>query len=125
MRKQIGKIKNAVEARRQRRRLKIRKTVIGTELRPRVCVTKSNKNIFVQVIDDSNSKTLFSVQTFGKNAVKGAVANVEGGKLVGSNVAETLKSKNINAVVFDRSGNRYAGMVAAVADGIRENGIQV
>ena len=125
MRKQIGKIRSAEEARRERRRLKIRKTVIGTEVRPRVCVSKSNKNIFVQVINDSNGKTLFSVQTFGKNGVKGAKANVEGGKLVGANVAEGLKSKNIESVVFDRSGHKYAGVIAAVADGIRENGIRV
>jgi len=111
--------------RKERRRLKIRKTVIGSDLRPRVCISKSNKNIFVQVIDDAASKTLFSAQTFGKNAVKGAKANVEGAKLVGAAVAEGLKSKKIEAVVFDRAGNKYAGIVAAIADGIRENGIRV
>ncbi len=125
MRKQIRKIKTLAGARKERRRLKIRKTVIGTEARPRVCVSKGNKNIFVQVIDDAASRTIFSAQTFGKNAVKGAKGNVEGAKLVGVTIAEGLKSKKIENVVFDRAGNKYAGIVAAIADGIRENGIRV
>lgn len=124
MRKPNGKVKNASAERRLRRKLSIRKQVIGSTERPRVCVSKSNKNIFVQVIDDSVSKTLFSVQTFGKNAVD-AKANKDGAKVVGAKIAEQLKGKSIERVVFDRSGYKYHGVVAALADSIRENGIQV
>jgi len=124
MRKPNGKIKNASAERRLRRKLSIRKQIVGSTERPRVCVSKSNKNIFVQVIDDSASKTLFSVQTFGKNAVD-AKANKDGAKAVGAKVAEQLKGKSIERVVFDRSGYKYHGVVAALADSIRENGIQV
>ena len=124
MRKPNGKIKNASAERRLRRKLSIRKQIVGSAERPRVSVTKSNKNIFVQVIDDAESKTLFSVQTFGKNSV-GAKANKDGAKVVGAKVAEQLKGKSIDRVVFDRSGYKYHGVVAALADSIRENGIQV
>jgi large subunit ribosomal protein L18 len=125
MRKKQEKIKNPSEANRQRRKLRIRKTVIGTSQRPRICTNKTNKHIFVQVIDDAANKTLFSVQTFGKNAVQGASGNIEGGKLVGARVAELLKEKKIENAVYDRNGFRYAGVVASVASSIRENGIQV
>jgi len=124
MRKPNGKIKNASAARRLRRKLSIRKQIVGSTERPRVCISKSDKNIFVQVIDDSVSKTLFSVQTFGKNAVN-AKANKDGAKVVGAKIAEQLKGESIERVVFDRSGYKYHGVVAALADSIRENGIQV
>lgn len=125
MRKQQGKIKSPSEATRHRRKLKIRKTVNGTAERPRICTNKTNKHIFVQVIDDASGKTMFSVQTFGKHAVQGASGNVEGGKLVGAKVAELLKEKKIENAVYDRNGFRYTGVIASVASSIRENGIQV
>ena len=125
MRKKIGIIKVASLAKRQRRRLGIRKKIIGTVARPRVCVTKTNKNIFVQVIDDQTSKTLLSVQTFGKNAVSGAGCNIDGAKKIGTEVAKSLKSKKIESAVFDRAGLKYTGVLAALADSIRENGIQI
>ena len=68
MRKPVGKIKSDSLAKRVRRKLSIRKKVAGTALRPRVCVTRSNKHLRVQVINDDEGKTLFSVQTFGKEA---------------------------------------------------------
>ena len=124
MRKPNGKIRSESERKRVRRKLAIRKNVNGDAERPRICVTKTNKNLFVQVVNDADSKTLFSVQTFGKNAV-GAKANKEGAKAVGEKVAEGLKGKNISRAVFDRGGNKYHGVVAAIADAIRENGVQV
>ncbi len=124
MRKPQGKELNANKAKKLRRKLSIRKTLVGTTERPRVCTTKSNKHLVVQVVDDSQNKTLFSVQTFGKNGVK-ARCNVEGGKLVGAQVAEKLKANNLTEVVFDRSGNRYTGVIASIADAMRENGIKV
>lgn len=123
MRKKQGKIKSESLARRVRRKLSIRRKINGTTECPRLCVTKSNKNLFVQVVDDSTSKTLFSVQTFGKNAVKVA-ATKDGAKEVGAKVAGQLKEKNISSVVFDRSGNKYHGVIAALADSVRENGIK-
>lgn len=125
MRKPIGKIKNASLARRVRRKLSIRSKLAGVTSRPRICVSKTNKHLRVQVIDDSVSKTLFSVQTYGKSAVAPATNNKEGGKAIGNKLAEELKSKNITNVVFDRSGYTYTGVIAAIADSMRENGIKL
>lgn len=124
MRKPKKKVLNTNKAKQLRRKLSIRKTIIGTTERPRVCTVKSNKHLVVQVVDDSQNKTLFSVQTFGKNGVQ-AKCNVEGGKVVGASVAEKLKAANLTEVVFDRAGNRYTGVIKAVADTMRENGIKV
>ena len=124
IRKPKGKIRNASEARRLRRKLAIRKTVNGSAERPRLSVTRSNKHLAIQVIDDAASKTLFSVQTYGKNAVE-AKNNVEGAKVVGAKLAEELKAKKINTAVFDRNGLKYHGVVAAVVESARENGIQI
>jgi len=125
MRKQKGKIRNESEARRYRRKLSIRSRISGTTERPRICVSKSNKHLTVQVIDDASQKTLLSVQTYGKTAVAGASNNVEGAKLVGAKLAEGLKSQKIETCVFDRAGYKYHGVIAALADSIRENGIKL
>lgn len=125
MRKPFGKIVNESDARKLRRKLSIRKKVNGSAERPRVCVTRSNKHINVQIVDDEAGKTLFSVATFGKNGVAGAKKNKDGAKQVGAKVAEGLKTRNIETAVFDRAGLRYHGVVAALADGIRENGIKL
>jgi large subunit ribosomal protein L18 len=125
MRKPQGKIKNDSVEKRTRRKLSIRKKVIGSSERPRICVSKTNKHLSVQVIDDQTSKTILCVQTFGKKAVQGAANNVEGAKVVGAKVAEALKSQKLNVAVFDRAGYKYTGVVAALANAIRENGIQV
>lgn len=124
MRKSLKKIKNASKAKEQRRKLSIRKKIIGTTERPRVCATKTNSNLFVQVVDDSTNKTLFSVQTFGKNAV-GSSANAESAKVVGTAVAKGLADKNIKNAVFDRNGKKYTGVIATLATSIREAGIQI
>jgi large subunit ribosomal protein L18 len=124
MRKVHKKIKNESKAKEYRRKLSIRKKINGTAERPRVCATKSNKNIFVQVVDDVAGKTLFSVQTYGKTAV-GNGANAEAAKAVGAAVAKGLSEKNISNAVFDRNGKKYTGVVAAIAQTIRENGIQI
>ncbi len=125
MRKQIAKIKNDSDKRRYRRRLSIRMKVEGTTERPRICAFRSNKHITVQVIDDSQNKTLFSVQTFGKNAVVGAKATKEGAKLVGAALAEKMKGAKLEKAVFDRAGYKYTGVVASLVEAVRENGIQI
>ena len=124
MRKQLGKLKNAAEARRYRRKLSIRAKLSGTSVRPRICAARTNKHLTVQVIDDATSKTLLCVQTFGKTAVK-ASNNVEGAKVVGGAVAEALKGIKVEAAVFDRAGYKYHGVIAALVESIRENGIQI
>lgn len=124
MRRPIGKVHNIKQAKRLRRKLSIRKKVIGTAERPRVCTIRSNRHFVVQVINDMESKTIASIQTFGKNAVKSKV-NREGGKLIGQAVAKQLKARDIGQVVFDRNGNIYTGIIAAVAEGLREEGIKV
>jgi large subunit ribosomal protein L18 len=124
MRKNIAKIKNETKAKEYRRKLSIRKKVVGSAEKPRLAVTKSNKHLRVQIIDDVKSATLFSVQTYGKTKVANS-CNAEGAKKVGAEVAATLKKNNLNKAVFDRSGKQYTGVIKALADSIRENGIQI
>lgn len=124
MRKQLGKIKNEKKRREYRKKLSIRKTVIGTTERPRLCVVKTNKHLQVQVVNDEENKTLFSVQTFGKDKVADS-ANIENAKKVGAAVAQKLLDNKIEAAVFDRNGKIYTGVVAAVADAVRENKIKL
>lgn len=124
MRKNIAKIKNETKAKEYRRKLSIRKKVVGSAEKPRLAVTKSNKHLRVQIIDDVKSATIFSVQTYGKTKVANS-CNAEGAKKVGAEVAATLKKNNLNKAVFDRSGKQYTGVIKALADSIRENGIQI
>jgi large subunit ribosomal protein L18 len=124
MRKPLGKIRSESKLRQVRRKLKIRKVIVGTTDKPRICVGKTNKHLRVQVVDDSVNKTLFSVQTFGKSKV-GTSANKESAKLIGAKVAEQLKAHKIESVLFDRNGNMYTGVIATVADAMRENGIKL
>ena len=124
MRKNIAKIKNETKAKEYRRKLSIRKKIVGSGEKPRLAVTKSNKHLRVQIIDDVKSLTLFSVQTYGKTKVADS-CNAEGAKKVGAEVAATLKKNNLTKAVFDRSGKQYTGVIKALADSIRENGIQI
>lgn len=124
MRKNLSKIKNETKAKEYRRKLSIRKKIAGSAEKPRLAVTKSNKHLRVQVIDDVKSVTLFSVQTFGKAKVANN-CNAESAKKVGAEVAATLKKNNLTKAVFDRSGKQYTGVIKTLADSIRENGIQI
>jgi large subunit ribosomal protein L18 len=124
MRKNTAKIKNETKAKEYRRKLSIRKKVIGSAEAPRLCVTKTNKHLRVQVIDDVKSSTMFSIQTYGKTKVADN-ANAESAKKVGAAVAATLKKSNLSKAVFDRSGKQYTGVIKTLADSIRENGIQI
>ncbi|HAZ12765.1 MAG: 50S ribosomal protein L18 [Bdellovibrionales bacterium GWA2_49_15] len=123
MRKPQERIQNASLARRVRRKLVIRKSVIGSAERPRLCLNKSNTNLFVQVIDDASARTLFAVKTFGKNApVTGS--NKEAAIVLGKEIGKELNSRKISTVVFDRNGYKYTGVVAALANAVRETGIK-
>ena len=108
---------------RSRRHLRVRKRVSGTTARPRLVVTRSSRHVFVQVVDDVVGRTLASASTMeadlrGFDGDKTAKA-----RKVGELLAERAKSAGIEAVVFDRGGNRYHGRVAAIADGAREAGL--
>ena len=113
---------NDKQRKRLKRKIHIRKRVVGTAERPRMTVTRSNRNLFVQVIDDSKGVTLASVSTLEKD-FSSLRSNVASGTEIGKEIARRLKEKNISSVVFDRNGYLYHGVVKAVADGARENGI--
>jgi len=110
---------------RVKRHQRLRRTLNGTTARPRLCVYRSNKHIYVQIIDDTEAKTLVAASTLDKE-LKGKVGktwNRDGAKAVGELVAQRAKLKGIEAVVFDRGGNIYHGRIAAVADAAREAGL--
>lgn len=125
IRKDQGKVRNKSLAARKRRILNLRKKIEGAAERPRVCLVKSKKNLAVQVIDDSLSKTLIGIQTFGKNAPEGAKKSVEGAKILGQKTAEKMIAANLKDAVFDRRGFPYHGVVKAFVEGMRESGINI
>jgi large subunit ribosomal protein L18 len=103
---------------------RIRKKLAGTTERPRLSVHFSGKHIYAQLIDDSQGKTLTSVNTTEEEFRKSARANVATATKVGSTLAQRGKEKSITAVVFDRGGFRFHGKVKALADAAREGGLQ-
>ncbi len=113
-------------ASRDRRHRRVRAKVKGTAQRPRLNVYRSLANIFAQVIDDIDGKTLVSASTIDKEVAKqiGDKNKVDSAKVVGKILAERAKSAGITAVVFDRGGYRYHGRVAALAEGAREGGLE-
>lgn len=117
-----GKGKAAARARRHNR---LRKTVTGTELRPRLSVTRSTRHMFVQVIDDEQGKTLASASTMEAQLRSLSDDKTAKARKVGELVAQRAKAAGIEAVVFDRGGNAYHGRVAAVAEGAREGGLNL
>lgn len=108
---------------RVQRRLHVRKDLSGTTERPRMTVYKSNRSLYVQVIDDSVGHTLASASTL-EDSLKGIKRSVEGGAKLGEEIGKRLKEKNIAEVVFDRNGYKFHGIVKAIADGARKAGIQ-
>lgn len=106
---------------RLRRHARVRKTVSGDSLAPRLNVFRSNKEIYVQVIDDVAGITLVSASS---KALKVNGGNIEGAKAVGKDVAEKCKKAKIEKVVFDRGGYLYHGRVKALAEAARENGLE-
>jgi large subunit ribosomal protein L18 len=108
---------------RLRRKIHIRKRVSGTAERPRMTVTKSNRRIAVQVIDDTKGHTLVSASTLEKE-LRNIKATVEGAGKLGEIIGKRLLEKNIKSVVFDRNGYLYHGIVKALADASRKAGIE-
>jgi large subunit ribosomal protein L18 len=104
------------------RKIYIRKNLSGTQERPRMTVTRSNKNLSIQVIDDTKGQTLVSASTLEKE-LKDIKATVAGGAQLGELLGKRLLEKNVKTVVFDRNGYLYHGVVKAMADGARKAGI--
>ena len=110
--------------RRTRIKHRIRKKISGSTGVPRMSVFRSNKQIYVQVIDDIQRKTLFSISSNSKDiTAKDAKNKTEQAKLVGKMAAEKIKAAGIETVVFDRNGYLYHGRVKALADAAREGGL--
>ena len=108
---------------RKRRHVRVRKKVSGTPARPRLVVTRSARHVVAQVIDDTQGVTLASASTMEAD-LRGASSNKSAkARQVGQLVAERAKKAGIDAVVFDRGGNKYHGRVAALAEGAREAGL--
>ena len=108
---------------RARRHARVRRKISGTPERPRLCVYRSNKNIYVQVIDDVAGKTLVSASTLDKD-VKTKYANKEAAKELGTLIAKKATAKKIKSVVFDRGGYIYHGVVKELAEAAREGGLE-
>jgi large subunit ribosomal protein L18 len=117
-----GKSKSAA---RDSRHARLRKKVEGTAVRPRLVVTRSARHVFVQVVDDSKGFTLASASTLEADLRSFDGDKTAKARKVGELVAERAKTAGIEAVVFDRGGSKYAGRVAAVAEGAREGGLNL
>ena len=110
----------------RRRHTRVRGKISGTPDRPRLCITRSNSNMYAQVIDDVAGKTLCAVSTLGPDfkATQKSGATVEGAAVLGQIIGKKALDAGITEVVFDRGGNLYHGRIKAVADGAREAGLK-
>jgi large subunit ribosomal protein L18 len=114
-------VANAKRTARDRRHTRVRKKIAGTKQRPRLAVFRSNRHIYAQLIDDARAVTIAQAsdgEVTGKNPTDRA-------KAVGALIAGRAKDAGIERVVFDRGGRLYHGRVAALADGAREEGLQI
>jgi len=111
--------------RRQRIKYRIRKRLSGSAERPRMTVYRSNKQIYVQLVDDVSGETLVSASSKEKEIASQKVNKIDQAKLVGKRIAEKAKEKGIKIVVFDRNGYLYHGRVKNLADAARESGLKI
>ncbi|MDX2169866.1 MAG: 50S ribosomal protein L18 [Deltaproteobacteria bacterium] len=107
---------------RQRRQARVRRSVRGTNARPRLCVFRSNKHIYAQVISDETGRTLVAASSLALDGSKGG--NKAAARQIGERIAQLCQQKQITAVVFDRNGFLYHGRVKEVAEGARAAGLQ-
>ncbi|MDR3624056.1 MAG: 50S ribosomal protein L18 [Chlamydiales bacterium] len=112
---------------RHKRAQRVRKKLRGCAKRPRLCVVKTNAHIIVQLIDDEQGLTLGSTSTFAKEFrdTEFCRRNKKSARRIGERIALIAKEKNIESVIFDRGASKYHGVIAAVADGARESGLQI
>lgn len=110
---------------RKKRQVRVRRKVVGSIDRPRLCVFRSSKHIYVQIIEDVTGRTLAAASTIAKDAGDSIkyTGNVEAAKVVGKQIAEQALAKDIKQVVFDRNGFLYHGRIKALADAAREAGL--
>lgn len=110
---------------RLRRQTRVRRKVKGVEERPRLCVFRSARHIYAQIIEDTTGKTLASASTLSRGVADGVShgGNVEAAKAVGQAIAKKALEKNVKQVVFDRNGFLYHGRIKALADAAREAGL--
>ena len=110
--------------RRQRIKDRLKKTIVGTAKRPRLSVYRSNKQIYAQLIDDENGKTIASSGSLGEKGTK-TDNKIEQAKFVGKSIAEKAKKAGISTVVFDRNGFLYHGRIKSLAEAARESGLTI
>ena len=110
----------------RRRHTRVRGKISGTPARPRLCITRSNSNMYAQVIDDVAGKPICAVSTLGPDfkATEKNGATVDGAAALGSLIGKKAIESGVTEVVFDRGGNLYHGRIKAVADGAREAGLK-
>jgi len=108
---------------RARRHARVRRKISGTTECPRLCIYRSNKNLFVQVIDDTKGETLVSASTLDKE-IKTKHANIEAAKELGALIAKKAIAKKIKTVVYDRGGYVYHGVVKELAEAARQAGLE-
>jgi large subunit ribosomal protein L18 len=109
---------------RARRHFRVRKKVSGTPERPRLVVSRSARHLFVQLIDDTQGKTLAYASTMEEGLRKVTGDKTAKSREVGALIAKRGKEAGVSLVVFDRAGNKYTGRIAALADSARENGLE-
>jgi len=111
---------------RKRRVMRVRKSLRGTALKPRMCVVKTNKHIQVQIIDDEKGVTLASLSTMSKELKNTPYCkrNKEAAKVLGEKIAEKAKAVGCERVVFDRGASKYHGVLAELANAARAGGLQ-
>ena len=112
------------KAKRQKIRYKIRKRITGSKDTPRLAIFRSNKEIYAQLIDDSQSATLASASSRDKSICDQKLTKVEKAKMVGKLIAERAKESGVKNVVFDRGGFLYHGRIKALAESAREAGLK-
>lgn len=115
---------NSKVSARQKIRYRIRKKISGSAEKPRLSVFRSNKDIYVQLIDDANGVTLAAASSRGKDIAAQKSNKVDASKLVGQAIATKCSELGIKSVVFDRGGYLYHGRIKAVAEGAREGGLE-
>ena len=110
----------------RRRHMRVRGKISGTAQRPRLCITRSNYNLYAQFVDDVAGKTLLGISTLGPDfkATGKSGATVEGAAAMGEIIGKKALEAGITEIVFDRGGNLYHGRIKAVADGAREAGLK-
>ena len=121
----LGTRGSSKSAARGRRHARLRKKIVGSAATPRLVVTRSARHLFVQIVDDAQGHTLAYASTMEADLRALTGDKSEKAKKVGELVGERAKAAGVAKVVFDRGGNRYAGRVAAVADGAREAGLEL